>query len=85
MSSALHLTKAMRRQVDAIAAELKPWGLRWELANDGPHMMIKVHGPRGGVWRLGFASTPRDQDAAEQFARQKARRLIREINRRLGL
>lgn len=82
--SRLHLTQAERRQVEAMRDVLKPWGLTSELVHDGPHKCLKVTGPRGGVWRLPFASTPRDADAAETNARQKARRLVRAINGRAG-
>lgn len=85
MSSGIHLTKAERRQVEAIRAVLAPWGLQSELVSEGPHKALKITGPHGGVWRLLFASTPRDADAAVQLVRQKTQRLVREINGRLGL
>lgn len=84
MSKAIAQTKTVRRQVDAVAEVLRPWGLKWEL-HAGHHPVILVSGPKGGVWRLAIASTPKDADAAEQNARQKARCLVREINARLGL
>lgn len=85
MSSVIVLTKAQQRQVDAIAAELKPWGLGWDVAKEGKHAQVKVRGPKGGVWKVTVAGTPRDEDHAVAFARQNARRVIRDINRRLGL
>jgi hypothetical protein len=84
MSSAIHLTKAARLQVEAIREVLAPWGLASQLVNEGPHMCLKVTGPRGGVWRLMIAGTPRDADAAVVMARGKARRLVRQINGRAG-
>lgn len=84
MSSRLHLTRAERLQVDAIREVLRPWGLTSELVNDGPHKALKITGPRGGVWRLSFTSTPRDMGNAVQHARQNAQRLLRQINGRAG-
>ena len=83
MSRALHLIKAERRQVDAAAAVLRPWGLAWALGKDGPHLHMLVAGPRGGHWRLTLACTPRDQDEAVRFAERNAKRLVRVINQRV--
>lgn len=85
MSKGVHLTKAQRGQVDAILEVLKPWGLRSEVVNEGPHMCLKVFGPKGGVWRITFAGTPRDPDTAIITSRKKAKQLVRDINARLGL
>jgi hypothetical protein len=84
MSTHMRLTRAMRDQIDAIREVLRPWGLQSDLAYDGPHLAVKVHGPRGGVWRLTIASTPRDAANAVGVARQNAKRLVREINSRAG-
>jgi hypothetical protein len=85
MSKVIHLTKVQRLQVEAIEAELKPWGLRSQLVNEGKHMCLKVFGPKGGCWRITFAGTPRDEGSAVNISRQKAKRLIRDINARAGL
>ena len=85
MSKAMTLTKAQQRQVDAIAEVLKPWGLTWVIGKDGPHFHVRIAGPKGGTWKVTIAGTPRDPDHAVAFARQNARRALRDINRRLGL
>lgn len=84
MSKVIHLTKVQRLQVEVMQAELKPWGLASELVNEGKHMALKVTGPKGGVWRISFAGTPRDEGNAINIIRQKTKRLIREINQREG-
>ncbi|ODT88126.1 hypothetical protein [Phenylobacterium sp. SCN 70-31] len=85
MSKRLRLTRAARAQIAAIREVLRPWGLQSEIVNEGPHPGLKITGPRGGVWRLLVASSPRDEGDAVQTAAQKAQRLVREINGRLGL
>lgn len=90
MSAAPSLTKCERGQVEAIEAVFKPWGLRTEVGNDGRHKHVKVYGPerRGrciGVWRVTIVCTPRDPDNAICYAGQTAKRVLRDINAKLGL
>lgn len=82
--SSINLTKAERRQVEAAAAVFAPWGLTHTLERTR-HLVMCVKGPRGGVWRMVLACTPKDADAAVNISRQKAKALVREINSRLGL
>lgn len=82
--SQMHLTKAERRQVEAVEAQLKPWGPSYTLERT-QHLVAVIAGPKGGHWRLVLACTPRNADAAIDMARQKTRRIIRDINTRLGL
>jgi hypothetical protein len=85
MSKALSITKSQQRQIDAAAEMLRPWGLGWSVESGGKHLIMKVAGPKGGVWRLVIACTPRDPDNAIAFARQGAKRIINQINTRLGV
>mgnify|MGYP007039438971 CR=1 FL=1 len=85
MSKRLHLTKTEQRQVDAAAAVFAPWGLAWTVENGGRHKAIAVTGPKGGTWRMTILCTPKDADHAVNAARQRARQVVNEINRRLGL
>lgn len=82
--SQVRLTKAERRQLEAVDAVLAPWGLHYELERTH-HLIAVIQGPKGGRWRLLLACTPRDDDAAVEMARQKARHVVRQINARLGL
>lgn len=84
MSHAIKLTKVQRRQVEAVEAELEPWGLGYTLQRTH-HLIMLVEGPRGGRWRVIIACTPRDADQAVAYARANARSVIRAINQRLGL
>lgn len=85
MSKALAITKAQRRQIEAAADVLKPWGLTWSAEQGGKHLIMKVGGPKGGEWRLVIACPPRDPDNAIDHTRQKAKRLVHEINDRAGV
>lgn len=85
MTKPLHLTKAMQRQVDAVAAVFAPWGLAWTVEAGGKHAKMKVVGPKGGVWSVTIACTPRNEDHAVNTARQLAQRTLRAINKSLGL
>lgn len=85
MTKPLHLTKAMQRQVDAVAAVFAPWGLAWTVEAGGKHHKIMVTGPKGGRWAVTIACTPRDADHAVNIARQHARQVLGQINRKLGL
>lgn len=84
MSSVIHLTKAERRQVEAVAEVLRPWGLAYSLERTH-HLVVKVTGPKGGVWRMLLACTPKDADTAVDVSRRKAKALVQQINARLGL
>jgi hypothetical protein len=84
MSHAIKLTKVERRQLEAVEAELKPWGLAYTLQRTH-HLIVIVEGPKGGRWRVIIACTPRDADTAVTYARSNARSVIRNINERLGL
>lgn len=85
MSRALSITKAQQVQIDAAAEVFRPWGLGYSLEMGGKHLIMKVAGPRGGTWKLTIACTPRNADNAADLTRQKAKRLINDINQRLGL
>lgn len=82
--SQVHLTKAERRQLEAVEDVLKPWGLTYTLERT-KHLMVVVAGPKGGHWRLTIACTPRDPDDAVDYVRRNARKVVRAINQRLGL
>lgn len=85
MSGRLSLTKVEQRQVDAAAAVFKPWGLVWRVEMGGKHLAMVVEGPRGVRGRMTIVCTPRDDDVTVFRARTAARRLVADINRRLGL
>lgn len=78
----MHLTKVERGQVEAVAEVLKPWGLAWALERTH-HLIMVLKDRRGGKWRLLLACTPRNAGDAVDIARQKAKRLVREINARV--
>lgn len=84
MSSGFNLTRVERDQLAAVEAVFKPWGLTYVLERTH-HLIAVVTGPRGGHWRLVLSCTPRDDKQAIDHARQKARRVVKDINRRLGL
>lgn len=85
MSRSLSITRVQRVQIDAAAEVLRPWGLAYELEMGGKHLLMMVHDPKGGRHKLVIACTPRSEGDAIDFARQKAKRLIRDINMRLGV
>lgn len=82
--SALSLTKIERLQLEIMRQELTPWGLSSAVVMGGKHLILKVWGPDGGVYRLVLACTPRSDGHTLNFARQNARRLVRTINGRAG-
>lgn len=85
MSSRLAITKTQQDQIDAVAEVLQPWGLTWTAEMGGKHLMVRVKGPKGGEWKITIACTPRSNGFAIDLARQKARRVVHDINNRLGL
>lgn len=82
--SQARLNKAERRQLEAVAAVLAPWGLGYTLERT-KHLVAVIAGPKGGRWRCIIACTPRDPDDAVDIARHNARHIVAAINRRLGL
>jgi hypothetical protein len=85
MSRVVSITKAQQMQIDAAAEVLRPWGLEWTVEMGGKHLSMRIAGPKGGSWRLPIACTPRCAEYAVDVTRQKARRLVNDINQRLGL
>lgn len=83
--SQIALTKVQRRQVDAAAEVLRPWGLPYTLSKTGKHLKMKVVAPRGGSHSLTIAGSPRDDDNALKMVRSEAQRLVRRINKAMGL
>lgn len=82
--SALHLTKPQRLQIEVMRQEISPWGLASAVVMGGVHMHLKVWDREGRSHVLVISCTPRDIGHAVNFARQKARRLVRLINERAG-
>lgn len=87
MSKQPSLTKAAQRQVDAAAEIFRPWGYAWTVEVGGKHLVMKIVHPRDRrlTGKLVIACTPKDADSAATYARQNARRLLNEINQRVGL
>lgn len=85
MSTAVKLTRAERIQVEAAAEVFRPWGLQHTVEMGGKHLTMRIDIPNVGVWRLTIACTPRSADNAVDITRQKAKRLVRDINDRLGI
>lgn len=82
--SQLHLTKVQRLQIDVMRQELTPWGLGSAIEMGGQHMRLKVWARDGSVHGLTVLCTPRDAGDAVNTARQRARRLVRSLNARMG-
>jgi hypothetical protein len=51
----------------------------------GKHLAMIVQGPKGGSYKLAIACTPRNEGDAIDYTRQKAKRLVREMNQRAGV
>lgn len=82
--SGLRLTKIERLQLDVMRQELTPWGLPTALMMGGKHLKLKVWGRDGAAHVLIISCTPRNDGMALDHARQKARRLARELAEREG-
>jgi hypothetical protein len=70
------MKQSHRLALAAIAEVFNPAGVKWRTVKGGKHLCVVVTAPDGHEHKMPVSGSPRDCDAALNFQRQQARRLL---------
>lgn len=73
------MKQSHRLALAAIAEVFNPAGVQWRTVNGGKHLCVVVTGPDGHDHKMPVSGSPRDADAALNFQRQQAVRLLERV------
>lgn len=73
------MKQSHRLALAAIAEVFDPAGVKWRTVNGGKHLCVVVTGTDGRDHKMPVSGSPRDADAALNFQRQQAQRLLERI------